>query len=117
MAPSAYHPEASNAIPVDSPAVARTHVESFLRRWNEENLQLKLSSENLTKDIRCMLEKASDNLLLFKADMLNYNEVASAIAGCEGVFHVASPVISTKVPDPEAGTLCSCILYSNSTCS
>ncbi|XP_026658471.1 cinnamoyl-CoA reductase 1-like [Phoenix dactylifera] len=47
------------------------------------------------------LEKASDNLQLFKADMLNYDDVASAIAGCEGVFHVASPVISTKVPDPE----------------
>lgn len=63
------------------------------------------------------LEKASDNLKLFKVDMLNYDDVASAIAGCEGVFHVASPVISTKVPDPEAGTLCSYILYSNSPCS
>ncbi|KAE8388324.1 hypothetical protein BDV23DRAFT_195185 [Aspergillus alliaceus] len=70
MAPSAisppsitYHPKASNAIPVDSPAVARTHVESFLLRWNEENLQLKLSSENLTKDIRCILQKASEKNL------------------------------------------------------
>ena len=48
------------------------------------------------------LENASENLQLFKADLLDYNAVASAIAGCEGVFHVASPVPSTKVPNPEA---------------
>ena len=58
-----YHPKTSNAIPVDSPAVARTHVKSFLLGWNEENLQLKLSSENLTKDIRCILQKASEKNL------------------------------------------------------
>lgn len=67
MAPSAisppsiiYHLKASNAIPVDSPAVARTHVESFLLDWSCENLLLKLSSENLTKDIRCILQKFSE---------------------------------------------------------
>ncbi|XP_019703966.1 cinnamoyl-CoA reductase 1 [Elaeis guineensis] len=47
------------------------------------------------------LENASENLQLFKADLLDYNAVASAIAGCEGVFHVASPVPAIKVPNPE----------------
>ncbi|XP_073102268.1 cinnamoyl-CoA reductase 1-like [Elaeis guineensis] len=47
------------------------------------------------------LENASENLQLFKADLLDYNAVASAIAGCEGVFHVASPVPPIKVPNPE----------------
>ncbi|XP_031270248.1 cinnamoyl-CoA reductase 2-like [Pistacia vera] len=47
------------------------------------------------------LEKASENLKLFKADVLDYNSVYSAIVGCTGVFHVASPVPSTTVPNPE----------------
>ncbi|XP_073002684.1 cinnamoyl-CoA reductase 1-like [Typha latifolia] len=47
------------------------------------------------------LDNASTNLRLFTADMLDYNSVAAAIAGCGGVFHVASPVPSTKVPNPE----------------
>ncbi|KAE8668502.1 NAD(P)-binding Rossmann-fold superfamily protein isoform 2 [Hibiscus syriacus] len=38
------------------------------------------------------LEKASDNLKLVKADLLDYDSLCSAIAGCAGVFHVASPV-------------------------
>ncbi|PKA62855.1 Cinnamoyl-CoA reductase 2 [Apostasia shenzhenica] len=44
---------------------------------------------------------ASERLNLFKADMLDYDAVAAAIAGCEGVFHVASPVPSGKAPNPE----------------
>ncbi|KAJ4702348.1 Cinnamoyl-CoA reductase [Melia azedarach] len=47
------------------------------------------------------LEKASENLKLFKSDLLDYNSLYSAIAGCDGVFHVASPVPSTTVPNPE----------------
>ncbi|GAY58777.1 hypothetical protein CUMW_189510 [Citrus unshiu] len=48
------------------------------------------------------LEKASENLKLFKADLLDYDSVKSAIVGCNGVFHVASPVPSSSVPNPEA---------------
>lgn len=48
------------------------------------------------------LENASENLQLFKADMLDYDSVRSAIAGCEGVFHVASPVPSKKSLNPDA---------------
>ncbi|KAG5250181.1 hypothetical protein OIU77_026269 [Salix suchowensis] len=47
------------------------------------------------------IDKASENLKLFKADLLDYNSICSAIKGCEGVFHVASPVPSTTVPNPE----------------
>ncbi|WOL19241.1 cinnamoyl-CoA reductase 3 [Canna indica] len=47
------------------------------------------------------LENATQNLQLFKADMLNYDSVASAIAGCEGVFHIASPVPAKKLVNPE----------------
>ncbi|XP_074564730.1 cinnamoyl-CoA reductase 1-like [Curcuma longa] len=44
---------------------------------------------------------STKNLQLFKVDLLDYDSVASAITGCEGVFHVASPVPSARVPNPE----------------
>ncbi|XP_045830021.1 cinnamoyl-CoA reductase 1-like [Trifolium pratense] len=47
------------------------------------------------------LERASENLTLFEADILNYESVYKAIVGCTAVFHVASPVPSTVVPNPE----------------
>jgi hypothetical protein len=34
--------------------------------------------------------------------MLDPDALAAAVAGCEGVFHVASPVPSVKAVDPEA---------------
>jgi nucleoside-diphosphate-sugar epimerase len=51
------------------------------------------------------LENASENLKLFKADLLDYDAMAAAIAGCQGVFHVATPVPSGKITDPEASFL------------
>ncbi|CAN6834493.1 unnamed protein product [Brassica oleracea var. botrytis] len=47
------------------------------------------------------LEKAGDKLKLVRADLLDYSSLQSAIAGCIGVFHVASPVPSSSVPNPE----------------
>lgn len=47
------------------------------------------------------LEKASENLKLFKADLLDYKSLTAAIEGCNGVFHTASPVPSGSVPNPE----------------
>ncbi|KAF4379695.1 hypothetical protein F8388_023712 [Cannabis sativa] len=47
------------------------------------------------------LDKASENLKLFKADLLDYGSLVSAIHGCSGVFHVASPVPPASVPNPE----------------
>ncbi|CAA6661619.1 unnamed protein product [Spirodela intermedia] len=49
------------------------------------------------------LENA-ENLKLFKADLLDYDSLSSAIAGCEGVFHTACLIPSAKVLKPE-GTL------------
>ncbi|KAK9928487.1 hypothetical protein M0R45_025620 [Rubus argutus] len=51
------------------------------------------------------LEKASENLKLFKADLLDYESLRSAFLGCSGVFHVASPVPITTVTNPEAEVL------------
>lgn len=48
------------------------------------------------------LDGAAGSLRLFKADMLDPDALAAAVAGCEGVFHVASPVPSVKAVDPEA---------------
>ncbi|KAM0861784.1 hypothetical protein ACQ4PT_045643 [Festuca glaucescens] len=47
------------------------------------------------------LDGAPANLRLFKADMLDYDTVAAAFAGCEGVFHVATPVPEQKIVDPQ----------------
>ncbi|KAL6655333.1 hypothetical protein ACP70R_006159 [Stipagrostis hirtigluma subsp. patula] len=47
------------------------------------------------------LENASERLRLFKADLLDYDAMAAAIAGCQGVFHVATPVPSGNLTDPE----------------
>lgn len=51
------------------------------------------------------MDGASESLLLFKADMLDRDALAAAVSGCEGVFHVASPVPADKVLDPEAEVL------------
>ncbi|CAN6174817.1 unnamed protein product [Urochloa humidicola] len=51
------------------------------------------------------LDGAAENLRLFKADMLDPDSLAAAVAGCEGIFHVASPVPSVKVTDPESELL------------
>ncbi|XP_011041140.1 PREDICTED: cinnamoyl-CoA reductase 1-like [Populus euphratica] len=48
------------------------------------------------------IDQATENLKLFKADLLDYNSLSSAIQGCRGVFHVASPVPFTTVSNPEA---------------
>ncbi|KAA8536243.1 hypothetical protein F0562_028721 [Nyssa sinensis] len=49
------------------------------------------------------LEKAEENLQLFKTDLLDYEGLCAAITGCTGVFHVACPVPSqTTLPNPEA---------------
>uniref|UniRef100_A0A0E0M2U7 NAD-dependent epimerase/dehydratase domain-containing protein n=1 Tax=Oryza punctata TaxID=4537 RepID=A0A0E0M2U7_ORYPU len=43
------------------------------------------------------LDGASERLNLFKADVLDSGELSAAVAGCEGVFHVASPVPADKI--------------------
>ena len=50
------------------------------------------------------LDGAAERLRLFKADVLDSAALAAAVEGCEGVFHVASPVPADKIVDPEACT-------------
>ncbi|XAR64293.1 hypothetical protein NMG60_11024573 [Bertholletia excelsa] len=52
------------------------------------------------------LENASDSLQLFKADLLDYEGLCAAMAGCTAVFHVACPVPgATTLANPEAEVL------------
>lgn len=51
------------------------------------------------------LDNAADNLQLFKADLLDYDSLCAAIAGCSGVLHVACPVPSIRVLNPEVELL------------
>ncbi|KAK8950495.1 Tetraketide alpha-pyrone reductase 1 [Platanthera guangdongensis] len=55
--------------------------------------------DNEKNDHLKKLDMASENLQLFKADVLSYGELFEAIQGCEGVFHVASPVPGFKRTD------------------
>ena len=46
------------------------------------------------------LDGAKERLQLFKADLLEEGSFDSAVDGCQGVFHTASPVIFTA-SDPQ----------------
>ncbi|AQL04893.1 NAD(P)-binding Rossmann-fold superfamily protein [Zea mays] len=48
------------------------------------------------------MDGAADRLRLFRAELLDYGSVAAAIAGCDGVFHVASPVPMTYPIDVQS---------------
>ncbi|KNA11912.1 hypothetical protein SOVF_130840 isoform A [Spinacia oleracea] len=50
------------------------------------------------------MEGAKERLHLFKANLMEEGSFDSAIAGCEGVFHTASPVVF-KPKDPQADVL------------
>jgi hypothetical protein len=56
------------------------------------------------------LDKAPENLRLFKADVLDYDTLTPAVEGCEGVFHLATPVPEDEIVDPEASP---CLLDTN----
>ncbi|KAK9928484.1 hypothetical protein M0R45_025617 [Rubus argutus] len=50
----------------------------------------------------CDEKNATENLQLFKADLLEFEGLVAAISGCTGVFHVACPVPSDTDPNSEA---------------
>lgn len=47
------------------------------------------------------LKNLGENLRLFKADLFDNEGLCNAFEGCTGVFHVASPVPSSNLPNPE----------------
>ncbi|KAL6603811.1 hypothetical protein ACP70R_044172 [Stipagrostis hirtigluma subsp. patula] len=51
------------------------------------------------------LDGAAERLRLFRADLLDPGRVEAAVAGCDGVFHVASPVLATAATNPEVQLL------------
>ncbi|CAI9270436.1 unnamed protein product [Lactuca saligna] len=56
------------------------------------------------------LENAEERLKLFKADVLEYENLCAAFAGCIGVLHVASPVPGGRVSNPQVELLDPAIL-------
>ncbi|KVI07737.1 NAD-dependent epimerase/dehydratase [Cynara cardunculus var. scolymus] len=56
------------------------------------------------------LEDAEERLQLFKADLLDYEDLCAAFAGCNGVLHIASPVPGRHVPNPQVELLDPAIL-------
>ncbi|GMN53647.1 hypothetical protein TIFTF001_022783 [Ficus carica] len=48
------------------------------------------------------LDGAKERLRLFKANLLEEGSFDSVVDGCEGVFHMASPVLLNAVTDPQA---------------
>lgn len=73
-------------------SVDRLHIYIYILSGDQKNAHLK------------KLEKADENLQLFKTDLLDYEGLCAAMAGCSGVFHIASPVFPGTVPDPEVHT-------------
>ncbi|CAD6224387.1 unnamed protein product [Miscanthus lutarioriparius] len=63
-----------------------------------------ISGDEKTSHLK-RLENAAGNLRIFKADLLDYDAMAVAVVGCQGVFHVATPVPSENLTDPEASPL------------
>lgn len=51
------------------------------------------------------LEGAIERLHLFRANLLEEGSFDAAIDGCDGVFHIASPVLLGEVNDPQAELL------------
>lgn len=50
------------------------------------------------------LENAAEKLKLFKADLLDFDSILAAVKGCDGLFHLATPVFNSSVPNPEVQT-------------
>jgi hypothetical protein len=80
------------------------HVRCLLRNTDTVNILLTSISGDRKNAFLKQLDNAPENLNLFQADMLDYDTVAAAFSGCEGVFHVASPVPIDKMVDKEAST-------------
>ncbi|EEF35783.1 phenylacetaldehyde reductase [Ricinus communis] len=63
-----------------------------------------LNDEKETKHLES-LEGAESRLRLYQIDLLHYDSIVAAVAGCAGVFHLASPCIVDRVQDPQGQLL------------
>ncbi|KAI9094457.1 hypothetical protein K1719_026682 [Acacia pycnantha] len=89
--------------------VCVTGASGFIASWLVKLLLLRgytvkatVRDPNDTKKVQHLLELegAKERLSLMKADLLEEGSFDSAVEGCEGVFHTASPV-SVDVKDPQ----------------
>ena len=58
---------------------------------------------------------AADRLVLLRADLMEPETLAAAFAGCEGIFHAASPVTDdpVRMPFMAARTVASTLLVNS----
>ncbi|KAK4278711.1 hypothetical protein QN277_016519 [Acacia crassicarpa] len=89
--------------------VCVTGASGFIASWLVKLLLLRgytvkatVRDPNDSKKVQHLLELegARERLSLMKADLLEEGSFDSAVEGCEGVFHTASPV-SVDVKDPQ----------------
>ncbi|OIW14309.1 hypothetical protein TanjilG_21449 [Lupinus angustifolius] len=59
-----------------------------------------LKDEKETKHLEAM-EGAKTRLRFFQMDLLDSDSIVAAVKGCAGVFHLACPIITSQVKDPE----------------
>ncbi|XP_044949818.1 phenylacetaldehyde reductase-like [Hordeum vulgare subsp. vulgare] len=98
------------APPSPSPRVCVTGGGGFIASWLVKLLLSRGYAVHATVRDPCdqknahlmQLDGAAESLSLFKADVLDRAALAAAAAGCQGVFHVASPVPADKTVDPES---------------
>ena len=61
-----------------------------------------LANDEKTAHLSQLAKERPDRLKLFEADLLEEGSFRKAAAGCDTVFHLASPFVPFKVKDPQA---------------
>ncbi|XP_044495984.1 cinnamoyl-CoA reductase 1-like [Mangifera indica] len=98
---------AVNSSPVSGQTVCVTGAGGFIASWIVKLLLEKgytvkgtvRNPDDPKNDHLRELEGAKERLILCRADLLDYEGLKEAIKGCDGVFHTASPVSTSDVPD------------------
>ncbi|RAL37000.1 hypothetical protein DM860_003922 [Cuscuta australis] len=82
--------------------IASWLIKDLLRRGYTVNATVRFPKDPKKIDHLVSLEGAKERLKLMKADLMEEGSFDAAIAGCEGVFHCASPFFLHDTPDPQA---------------